>query len=72
TVLVYSLGKNFERFQASLGLQEGAGHLGNVDVKIVADGKTLYDKRGFTIGTKQEPLNLNVTGCQTLTLIVDF
>ncbi|MDF1742646.1 MAG: NPCBM/NEW2 domain-containing protein [Gimesia sp.] len=72
TVLVYSLGKNFERFQASLGLQEGSGHLGNVDVKIVADGKTIYEKLGFTIGFKQEPLSLDVTNCQTLTLIVDF
>ena len=72
TVLVYSLEKNFERFQTSLGLQEGSGHLGNVDVKIVADGKTLYDKQGFTIGTKQKPLSLDVTGCQMLTLIVNF
>jgi len=72
TVLVFSLGKSFERFQASLGLQAGAGHLGNVDVKIVADGITLYDKQGFTIRTKQDPLSLDITGCQTLTLIVDF
>ena len=38
----------------------------------MADGKTLYDKQGFTIETKQAPLNLNVTGCNMLTLIVDF
>lgn len=72
TVLVYSLGKNFERFQTTPGLQSGSGQFGNVDVKILADGKAIYDKVGYTIKTKQDSLSLDVTGCQTLTLIVDF
>lgn len=72
TVLVYSLGKNFEQFHTTLGLQKGSGHLGNVDVTIMADGKTLYKKQEFTIATKQEPLSLDVTGCEKLTLSVDF
>lgn len=72
TELVYSLGENFEKFHTALGLQEGSGELGNVAVKVVADGKTLYENQEFTSETKQEPLSLDVTGCQTLTLIVDF
>ena len=72
TELVYSLGNNFERFQSTIGLQNGSGHLGNVSVTIVADGKILYAKKEFTIETKQEPLSLDVTGCETLTLSVDF
>lgn len=72
TKLVYSLGKNFERFHSTIGLQNGSGHLGNVDVTITADGKTIYEKKEFTITTKQEPLSLDITGCETLTLTVDF
>ncbi|MFH1302685.1 MAG: NPCBM/NEW2 domain-containing protein [Planctomycetota bacterium] len=72
TELVYALEKNFEQFHSAVGLQEGSGQLGNVAVKIVADGKTLFENPEFTSETKQEPLNLDVTGCQTLTLIVDF
>ncbi len=72
TELVYVLGKNFEKFHTALGLQAGTGQLGNVAVKIVADGKTLYEKQEFTSETRQEPLSLDVTGCQTLTLTIDF
>lgn len=72
TVLVYSLEKNFEQFQTNIGLQDGSGKLGNVDVKILADGKTIYEKKELTAATKQAPLNLDVKGCEKLTLIVDF
>ncbi|MCA9016783.1 MAG: NPCBM/NEW2 domain-containing protein, partial [Planctomycetaceae bacterium] len=72
TVLVYTLDRNFEKFQTSVGLQAETGQLGNVAVKVVADGKTLYEKPEFTSTTQQTPLNLDVTGCQTLTLVVDF
>lgn len=72
TELVYSLEKNFDKFDTFLGLQKGSGQLGNVAVRIVADGKTLYEKQEFTITTQQKPLSLDISGCQTLTLIVDF
>ncbi|WP_198001154.1 NPCBM/NEW2 domain-containing protein [Gimesia fumaroli] len=72
TELVYTLDKNFEKFYTVPGLQAETGQLGNVAVKVVADGKTLYEQPEFTSTTKQAPLDLDVTGCQTLTLIVDF
>lgn len=72
TELVYTLDKNFEKFYSVPGLQSETGELGNVAVKVVADGKVLYEQPEFTSTTKQSPLDLNVAGCQTLTLIVDF
>ncbi|MCA9022908.1 MAG: NPCBM/NEW2 domain-containing protein, partial [Planctomycetaceae bacterium] len=72
TVLVYQLGKEFEKFQTTPGLQAETGKLGNVAVKILADGKTLFENPEFTSATKLESLNLDVTGCGTLTLVVDF
>jgi|GEM_PF-2928967 len=72
TELVYSLEQNFDKFDTFLGLQKGSGQLGNVVVRIMADGKTLYENPEFTITTQQKPLSLDVTDCQTLTLIVDF
>tara|TARA_R110000868_G_scaffold411789_1_gene711065 strand:- start:22942 stop:24774 length:1833 start_codon:yes stop_codon:yes gene_type:complete len=72
TVLVYQLGKEFEQFQTTPGLQAETGKLGNVAVKVMADGKTLFEKPEFTSATKLESLSLDVTGCETLTLVVDF
>ncbi|HAH44103.1 MAG TPA: hypothetical protein DCM07_04475 [Planctomycetaceae bacterium] len=72
TVLVYQLGKNFEKFQTSPGLQAETGALGNVAVKVMADQKILFENPEFTSATKTESLDLDVTGCETLTLVVDF
>lgn len=72
TVLVYQLDQQFEKFNVTPGLQNGTGELGNVAVSIVADGKTLFENQEFTSQTVQEPLNVDVSGCRTLTLTVDF
>ncbi|QDV16288.1 NPCBM/NEW2 domain protein [Gimesia panareensis] len=72
TVLVYQLDQQFEKFNVTPGLQNGTGELGNVAVSIVADGKTLFENQEFTSQTQQEPLNVDVSGCSTLTLTVDF
>ncbi|WP_417391733.1 NPCBM/NEW2 domain-containing protein [Gimesia sp.] len=72
TVLVYQLGKNFEKFQTTPGLQAETGALGNVAVKVMADQKILFENPEFTSATKTESLDLDVTGCETLTLVVDF
>ncbi|WP_197995672.1 NPCBM/NEW2 domain-containing protein [Gimesia algae] len=72
TVLVYQLGKNFERFQTTPGLQAETGKLGNVAVKVIADGKTLFENPEFTSATKLQSLDLDVTGRETLSLVVDF
>ncbi len=72
TVLVYQLGKNFEKFQATVGLQAVTGKLGNVAVKVIADGKTLFENPEYTTATKLKSLDLDVTGCETLSLVVDF
>ena len=72
TVLVYRLDQQFEKFSVLPGLQSGTGELGNVAVSITADGKTLFENQEFTSQTQQELLNLDVSGCRTLTLTVDF
>lgn len=72
TVLVYQLDQQFEKFSVTPGLQNETGASGNVSVAIIADGKTLFENQEFTSQTQQEPLNLDVSGCKTLTLTVDF
>lgn len=72
TVLVYQLDGQFNQFNVTPGLQSETGDLGNVNVSISADGKTLFENQEFSRTTKQSQLQLNVNGCQTLTLTVDF
>lgn len=72
TILVYRLDRQFERFTVTPGLQHVTGDSGNVAVTVSADGKTLFENQAFTSQTQQGPLNLDVSGCQQLTLTVDF
>lgn len=68
----------YTRFQAVVGLDESVRQLGssqaaNVDVRVVGDGKVLWEKEGITLASGAEKVGpIDVSGVNALTLVVDF
>lgn len=71
-VLTYDVGGKFDEFKARLGFQQPEGRLGRANVRVLGDGKVLFetgDARG-----DQPPVDVDVkmSGVKQLTLEVDF
>ncbi len=72
TVLTYDLNGEYNQFQSDLGLQHDSGSLGNVDVRVLLDGKEIYLKSGLDEAAGKQAVSVDLTGGQSLTLEVDF
>jgi len=72
TVLRYAIGGRFQRFRAKVGFQLPEGELGDAAVRVLGDEKTLFNRHSLRGDGPIEPIDLDVTGVGTLTLIVDF
>ncbi len=72
TVLSYALDGEFDRFRCELGLQETDGDAGNATVRILADDEVLLDIEEMTGEQDPQEVDLDVSGRQRLTLLVDF
>ena len=72
TLLLYKLDPLAKRFQATIGLDEGAGPLGSVAFKIIVDGKVRYESP--SMGAKEAPkaVDVDVAGGKVLVLITEF
>lgn len=72
TVLEYDLGGRFERFQSRVGFEHTFGTMGRAAIRVVADGKSLFENPDLRGDQKPADLNLDVEGVKRLTLEVDF
>ncbi len=71
-VLTYDIGGNYDRFHGKVGFQQPEGKAGHAAVRVVGDGKTLWEAADLKGEDKPKPLDLDVTGIKSLTLEVDF
>ena len=58
TLLLYKLDPDARRFQATIGLDDGAGPLGSVAFKVLVDGKVRYESPAM--GAKEPPKAVDV------------
>jgi hypothetical protein len=72
TVLRFTIGGHFQRFRTKLGFQLPEGELGDASVRVLGDNKVLFERARYRGDDPIEPLDLDVTGVNTLTLAVDF
>jgi hypothetical protein len=72
TVLRYAIGGRFQRFRAKVGFQLPEGELGDAQVRVLGDEKTLFNRHSLRGDGPIVPLDLDVKGVSTLTLVVDF
>ena len=76
--LTYDLGGAYRRFLSDVGIdkeEKGKDELredGNVDVKVLVDGKMLFERKGLTARDGPVPIDIDLTGAKRLTLLVDF
>ena len=71
TLLAYRLPGEFSRFEAVVGIDDSVREGGNADVKILGDGKPLWQGRVRGTGPA-EAVSLPVAGIRRLEILVDF
>ncbi|HZL33789.1 MAG TPA: NPCBM/NEW2 domain-containing protein [Tepidisphaeraceae bacterium] len=71
--IVYNLAGKYTNFLSDIGIdsEEAAKGQGSVDFQVFGDGKLLFDSGLLTNSSPTMSINLNVTGVQQLTLIVN-
>lgn len=72
TLLAYKLDTSARRFQATIGLDDRAGPLGNVLFRVRVDDREVYVSPPMTSGEKPRELDLNIQGGRFLILEADF
>jgi fibronectin type 3 domain-containing protein len=71
--IVYNLAGNYTSFISDIGVddEENGKGVGSVDFQVIGDGKVLYDSGVLTNNSPIVSINVNVTGVQQLTLVVN-
>jgi hypothetical protein len=69
--ITYNLGGTYNSFFAYVGVDDEVGRNGSVVFQILADGVVLFDSGVMTGLSETRLANVDVTGRQTLTLIVN-
>lgn len=71
-LLHYDIGGKFETFRAKLGVLQPEGKLGRAAVRVLGDGKSLYDNPDLRGDQMPIDVELKLTGVRRLTLEVDY
>ena len=73
TVLTYDVDGQFEEFRVKVGFQQPEGKIGQAVVRVLGDGKTLYeDLNARGDAAKPAEVSVKISGVKMLTLEVDF
>ena len=72
TLLAYRLDPRARRFQATVGLDDAAGPLGNVVFKVLIDGKPRYESPAMGAGDAPKTVDIDLEGGKVLILITEF
>ena len=72
TLLAYRLESQAKRFQATIGLDDAAGPLGNVVFKVLIDGKTRFESPAMGAGDAPKTVDIDLSGGKVLILITEF
>ncbi len=72
TLLAYRLDPGSKRFQATVGLDDRAGPLGNVAFKVLVDGKARFESPPMGAGEPPRVVDVDLEGAKVLILITEF
>ena len=72
TVLTYDIAGAYEEFKTKVGFQQPEGKLGQAVVRVLGDGKVLYENLDARGDAKPVDVSVKVSGIKRLTLEVDF
>jgi hypothetical protein len=71
-VLHYDLGGTFDTFRSRVGFQQPEGKRGRADVRVLGDGKVMFEKLDARGDQPPTDVEVRVAGVKRLTLEVDF
>lgn len=71
SLLVYNLNRQFKKFHFHCGIDDVTEGKGSVLFKVIVDGKSVYDSKRVDSFTQSGPQEVDVTGRQTLQLVVE-
>jgi hypothetical protein len=72
TVLTYDAGGQYAEFKSKVGFQQPEGKIGQAVIRVIGDGKVLYEDLDARGDGKPADLSLKIAGVTRLTLEVDF
>jgi hypothetical protein len=72
TLLAYRLAPGDARFQAIVGLDDGAGPLGSVVFRVLVDGKERFVSPPMSVRDTPKPIDVDLTGAKALILVTEF
>ncbi|MBM0743681.1 NPCBM/NEW2 domain-containing protein [Phormidium sp. CLA17] len=68
--IIYNLGGKYTKFSSNIGVDDEVGNAGSVVFQVFVDGIQLFTSSKMTGATATQLVNLDVTGKQSLKLIV--
>lgn len=72
SALHYDVGGSFQKFRCTVGFDSTAGELGRVALRVMGDGKPIFENNNYAATEAPFPLDLDITSVKQLTLVVDF
>lgn len=72
TKLTFDIGGRFDRFQATVGIDDRAGDMGDAVVRVIGDGRVLFEAKGVRPRTLPYPVEVSVKDVHKLVLEADF
>jgi len=72
TLLAYRLATGDRRFQALVGLDDGAGPLGSVVFRVLIDGRERYASPPMSVRDVPQFIDIDVAGAKSLILATEF
>ena len=72
TTLHYDVGGRFERFRAKVGFQQPDGKLGRAAIRVLGDGKVLWENPDARGDQPPADIDVSTAGVRRLSLQVDF
>jgi hypothetical protein len=72
TLLAYRLSPGDRRFQATVGLDDGAGPLGSVVFRVLVDGHEKFASPPMSVRDIPKAVDVDVTGAKLLILVTEF
>ncbi len=72
TELSYAIAGEFDRFAATIGIDDAVRPLGSVVMQVKGDGRTLFDSGVIAGNDPPRDVLVDIAGVQSLTLLVDY
>jgi hypothetical protein len=72
TELVYAIGRRYATFAATIGIDDHVRPRGNVEFRVLGDGRELYGSGALTGRDTPRVIEVPIADVSELTLIVDF